>query len=762
MLIVDGLRRDGVVEQGVALPQIAVVGDQSSGKSSVLENITGIPFPKGTGTVTKCATRITIVRSTKPQKPFSARVSFTLREVDSPFKDEKEAILHKSMEELQDTLERLNGCLDRNQKTVVSDVIEVSIEEPMEKIDVVELSIVDLPGLIATTVEGQSADLVNSIKAMVKEYAEDSRTVILAIMEAHRDISNSRSLAMAEAADPKGERTVGVLTKMDLVEERTENNVLQILNNKRKVLRHGYYAVMNRAQKGLEDGQSLEEARNFEEKWFNTAGHYKSQQHRCGIKALKRGISTRLFDILKKGLPKIVKELKHSVKETRERIVQLGPKPPSTEAEMLLQLNGLINSIHEKVIETTKEAFIEENSVPTLWRCQLESRKEFTKGVRGSVIKKFKYELIEMPSVGGRKTSNNSTIDKLLEENKFSDVIIREKPFPEEKTPQILKCPKGTVIEVEDNGNFFSGVVTSLDETSGKLHVTRSDGKNSETSIAELTYFRQFKVVPSGVIENALYELGMKESKLHSLILADIREHRGRELQGFPSFQVFLKHFKELSSGWEAPMITFFKSMNDSFIATITRILEKECSAHPRVKSFLSEIFNEWFERKRKVIHQKLEIKFQDEQSYPMTENHYYMDTVAKIKAERMKKYLLPHFSGNGQMELKQVQQILGQLIESWNKGRSNEDSEAEYVRDFLKAYYKVARKRFVDNIAQVMRLEYLDKTVLKDLRNFFTTKSFKNKTRLFVHDEDQILRRQELKKTLASLEKGLRRIENN
>eukprot|EP00466_Bigelowiella_natans_P015410 jgi/Bigna1/92655/estExt_fgenesh1_pm.C_470007 len=713
MEVVDGLRQDGIAQQGIALPQIAVVGDQSSGKSSVLENITGIPFPKGTGTVTKCATRITIRRALKRTTPFSARVSFVINGKNSPFKNEGPKMNHTSVGKLQKTLERLNELIHQNEsKTDIDDIIEVDIEERHDS-DAVDLSIVDLPGLIATTTEGQSKDLVGSIEKMVSRYAEDKRTVILAIMEAHRDISNSRALAMAEKADEKGERTVGVLTKMDLVEEATEDDVLNVLNNSRKPLYHGYFAVMNRAQKTLNEGKSLKDARRDEKEWFERNKHYMSMDGRCGIDNLKRGISKRLRVILSKGVPEIL-------------------------------------------LQSTQPLFEEKE---TLWAKQLTLRRQFKNGIQAVQpdfpADKYKCRLAEVEPKGERKTKDIS--DKKV--NKSSYLITRCIPVNE---GDIVEAPIGSVVEFLKKNTRLFGVVESESRSPDGKRLLKIDlGKYTslEQRLTNLAYFQRFKVI------QVQCELGEQDihscSELRKQIAQDIQRFRGEELPGFPNFAVFKRYFTMFTAAWKEPTYKLNRRMADAFEAKAKQMIQTSCSHLnvPRLEKLLLQTLNSWFIERKTEISSQLEKYLSNEQSMPMTENHHFIDNWKRLREQRMVKQLLRPFQGDGDISREEVRKVISDNIQSTGYGYSNEIIESMDLIDGLRAYYKVVEMRYIDGVSQKILCAYFDDPVHKDLHKVLKAKALENMKQIFKYDDDFLFQRDALKKKLTVLESGYKRL---
>ena len=236
--LVDQLRILGI-EKDIEIPQIAVMGDQSSGKSSVLESLCGVPFPRGAGLVTRCATQIRM-KKVPSGSTWSARIALSWNE-NQP----KEAGPVSNPAELGERILQLTEHLLKasgNEFSTDSIVIDILSS------DVPDLTVVDLPGIIRTTVTGQTTDVITAVNNLIDSYLEQSRTIILAVIPANVDIATVAILEKASVVDPSGDRTLGVLTKADIVDMGAEMEVVTVLTNQRKPLKNGYNMLRNRNQ----------------------------------------------------------------------------------------------------------------------------------------------------------------------------------------------------------------------------------------------------------------------------------------------------------------------------------------------------------------------------------------------------------------------------------------------------------------------------------------------------------------------------------
>lgn len=264
------------------LPSIVVIGSQSSGKSSVLESIVGQEFlPKGSNMVTRRPIELTLVNtpnSANETADFPALKIYNLNDFN----------------EVQKILFDLNMAVPASE-CISNDPIQLTIKSP----SIPDLSLVDLPGYIQIEAADQPAILKTKIKELCDKYLE-TPNVILAISSADVDLANSSALKAAKIADPKGERTIGVITKLDLVEPEVARNILL---NKKYPLKMGYVGVITKAPtpKTLFRKQSAHEAfisqQNFESGFFKKN---KESFSNCNIstKVLKK----KLIKVLEKSM----------------------------------------------------------------------------------------------------------------------------------------------------------------------------------------------------------------------------------------------------------------------------------------------------------------------------------------------------------------------------------------------------------------------------------------------------------------------------
>lgn len=214
------------------LPSIVVIGSQSSGKSSVLEAIVGHEFlPKGSNMITRRPIELTLVNTPNAQAEYGEFPALGLGKITD-------------FGQIQKTLTDLNLAVPAEQ-CVSDDPIQLTITSP----NVPDLSLIDLPGYIQVSGLDQPTELKQKIADLCDKYIQPPN-VILAISAADVDLANSTALRASRRVDPRGERTIGVVTKMDLVDPQRGAS---ILSDRKYPLRLGYVGVVSRVppQTGL-------------------------------------------------------------------------------------------------------------------------------------------------------------------------------------------------------------------------------------------------------------------------------------------------------------------------------------------------------------------------------------------------------------------------------------------------------------------------------------------------------------------------------
>ncbi|KAM7259559.1 hypothetical protein ACFE04_015300 [Oxalis oulophora] len=296
-----------------ALPSVAVVGGQSSGKSSVLESIVGRDFlPRGSGIVTRRPLVLQLHRTDGDTPEYAEFLHLPKRK----FTD-----FASVRQEIQDDTDRLTG-----QSKQISPVpIHLSIYSP----NVVNLTLIDLPGLTKVATEGQPESIVEDIENMVRSYVEKPNCIILAISPANQDIATSDAIKLAREVDPTGERTFGVMTKLDLMDKGT--NALDVLEGRSYRLQHPWVGVVNRSQADINKNTDMIVARRKEREYFATSPDYGHLVSKMGSEYLAKLLSQHLESVIRSRIPSITSLINKSIEELESEMDHLG-RPVAVDA----------------------------------------------------------------------------------------------------------------------------------------------------------------------------------------------------------------------------------------------------------------------------------------------------------------------------------------------------------------------------------------------------------------------------------------------
>ncbi|KAK1552804.1 hypothetical protein Q3G72_023763 [Acer saccharum] len=288
-----------------ALPSVAVVGGQSSGKSSVLESVVGRDFlPRGSGIVTR---RPLVLQLHKIERGTDyAEFLHAPRKKFTDF-----AAVRK---EIQDETDRITG----KSKQISNIPIQLSIYSP----NVVDLTLIDLPGLTKVAVEGQPETIVEDIENMVRSYVEKPNCIILAISPANQDIATSDAIKLAREVDPTGERTFGVLTKLDLMDKGT--NAQDVLEGRSYRLQHPWVGIVNRSQAEINKNTDMVSARRKEREYFETSPDYGHLASKMGSEYLAKLLSKHLETVIRQRIPSIIALINKNIDELNAELDRIG------------------------------------------------------------------------------------------------------------------------------------------------------------------------------------------------------------------------------------------------------------------------------------------------------------------------------------------------------------------------------------------------------------------------------------------------------
>ncbi|SCU89591.1 LANO_0D05600g1_1 [Lachancea nothofagi CBS 11611] len=333
----------GGSQSPIDLPQITVVGSQSSGKSSVLENIVGRDFlPRGTGIVTRRPLVLQLINK-RPKKANDDLLEIHNDDQSKGGQSEDNAnewgeFLHIPNKKFYNFDEIRQEIVIETDKTTGKNagISSVPINLRIYSPHVLTLTLVDLPGLTKVPVGDQPADIEKQIKDMLLKYISKPNAIILSVNAANTDLANSDGLKLAREVDPEGTRTIGVLTKVDLMDQGTD--VIDILAGRVIPLRYGYIPVINRGQKDIEAKKTIRSALDDERRYFENHSSYSSKAHYCGTPYLAKKLNSILLHHIRQTLPDIKNKIEVTLKKYQTELMSLGPETMDSPNSIVLSM----------------------------------------------------------------------------------------------------------------------------------------------------------------------------------------------------------------------------------------------------------------------------------------------------------------------------------------------------------------------------------------------------------------------------------------
>ncbi|KAL8823911.1 MAG: hypothetical protein Q9191_005450 [Dirinaria sp. TL-2023a] len=311
--IVDQLRQCGL-ESTLSLLQLVVCGDQSADKSSVLEALTEISFPRNDNLTREIILRratsdvITVKVISDNERPAEER---------APIEDFKESI--SDFEELPSLIDKATALMGLKNtsafksRAFAKDVLSIEIGERSR----LQLTLVDLPGLVQTEIKGVTEEDVQLVTEIIDHYISQPRTICLAVISATNDYANQGILKKVRKVDPEGDRTLGIIIKPDRLPRGSgsEQAFLGLARNEDIFFKLDWHVLKNRS---YEEGSNSFEQRNFSETmYFRKSNFFTLSKEYVGITSLRNRLSQLLFDHVKQELPKLRKDLEEAFTETQ-------------------------------------------------------------------------------------------------------------------------------------------------------------------------------------------------------------------------------------------------------------------------------------------------------------------------------------------------------------------------------------------------------------------------------------------------------------
>ncbi|XP_078595348.1 dynamin-1-like protein isoform X20 [Branchiostoma floridae x Branchiostoma japonicum] len=314
----------------IQLPQIVVIGTQSSGKSSVLESLVGRDFlPRGTGIVTRrpLVLQLVHVNSEEKKRPSEDEEHAHVEEWGK-FLHTKNKI-YTDFDEIRQEIENETDRVTGTNKGIIDDAIHLKIYSPK----VLNLTLVDLPGITKVPVGDQPPDIEVQIREMCLKYIANPNSIILAVTSANTDMATSEALKFAKEVDPDGRRTLAVITKLDLMDAGTDAH--DVLMGRVIPVKLGIIGVVNRSQMDINKRKPIEEAIKDEAAFMQRK--YPSLASRNGTSHLARTLNRLLMHHIRDCLPDLKTRINVMASQFQQLLNSFG-EPVDDKGTTLLQI----------------------------------------------------------------------------------------------------------------------------------------------------------------------------------------------------------------------------------------------------------------------------------------------------------------------------------------------------------------------------------------------------------------------------------------
>ena len=447
--VVDTLRQLGIENAGVRLPQIVVVGNQSSGKSSVLEAISQVPFPKND---VRC-TRFPIELKMRRAQTRSSKVSI----LPHPTTTESSACERlRAWEKTDLTFEKVPQHIAEATEMMRTEdknaiffhhVLKLEMEEP----SFIDLTLIDLPGLIHVNESSKSSGDMTRIEQMITSYIDNPRAIILAVISADYDVALHGTLALVKKHDPEGKRSVGIITKPDQT-VRASNRQAIYLNLARNMhdsfkFDIGWHVLRNSAVD--EPHRSSAQRDDVERAFFSTTPGWSTLgKSQVGVSTLRTKLSGVLTEHIKRNLRNVIDSIEEELAKCQTVLKGLGEARDSEDEK-----RGFLLDLATRTTHLTKEGLDGRYGDP-----YFSSRSRKLRAAINDTTDQFEKEIYQFGHRWQIDDSDNPSTTGL-----YSAPINTPSRSPSPIRTSGLPAP----IEIK-RAQYLDRVMVSLDENSGR------------------------------------------------------------------------------------------------------------------------------------------------------------------------------------------------------------------------------------------------------------------------------------------------------
>lgn len=534
------------------------------------------------------------------------------------------------------------------ENTFSEDVLKIEKCGPNEDY----LTIIDVPGIFRTTTEGVTTNKDKElVRAMVKRYIKDSRTIILAVLPSNVDVATQEILTLAEEADPAGDRTLGILTKADLLKERSAGvAVVSLVEGNKKPLKLGYHVVTNRGGDDIGEEDDASAAQREREAIFLEHPWENLPRDRVGVNSLRERLEDLLGEITDRAFPELLRETRQKLEIAEKKLKELGA-PRQTEREQQQYLVGIASNFQMLV----RAALNADYSAHTAFDSN---------------------DLRLITAVVNATEQFNTDFDSLGRTYLF-----------ESETNAVTPAPEGVI----------TPGTPVLDED--------EDEQEDSGSLLQLAAFdiptpEEFPELDRIIVKD--WDIDPPRRGIMKWIKAVHQRSRGQELGGF-GHGVLLSVFREQSAKWGMVARQYLSKIIVLVHRFILAALKIVCADTQVFHDVSSTILGDLCAKYEGGMNQATLLVNVERQLKPYTLNHYFNHNQQRSHGTRITETLRPKArvekGSHGSWPNSNMLVIYLRDVADAVTNKSNAEHATETIHDTLEAYYKVAYKRFVDNV---------------------------------------------------------------
>jgi hypothetical protein len=520
------------------------------------------------------------------------------------------------------------------------DVLKVELAGPTESY----LTIIDVPGIFRNKGDGTTKEDMDLVRDLVKRFIKGDRTIILAVLPSNVDIATQEILELAEEYDPKGERTLGVLTKPDLVlEPGMQGAVCDLVLGNKRALNLGYFLVRNRGADGPPDEEL--------DKFFHRSPWNELPADRVGIAALKAQLIVLLHELSEREFPKLIRDVNEQIRACKRELDNLG-LPRQDEREQRSFLSHIARNFQDRA------------------RAALAADYTADRAFDQDVLRLITH-VVNITDVFSADFQDSG------HSRHFQEI-----------GPST--CP--SAMEVESDSSFesdeypFDGVTEALRKMILEAKLDDITPQERE-ELGDVLIHPQPKAKPDGQVTKWISEVYQKS--------------RGLDLGTFNPHLICMA-FAAQSQKWEQMTNVYMCRIIMSVHRFIAAALRSVCSEAQVFSALWSAMLPNLEERYQMAMNQASLLIEVEQRKKPYTLNRQFNQARLKTRGQRLTELLRP----KARKDTKQYGEVQYMVnlddIAAAAEAKSNVEQMQEEIHDILYAYYNLAVDRFIDNVFQL------------------------------------------------------------